>query len=223
MMFASRFIDIHVHAMPQCADSQNRMSLAAARMGYTGICVANLPEFITGAASGTSGIGAEVRLGVELCPDKPSRLEKDIAKYGQQFDVIIVRGGSEELNEAALKSSRVDILENPLEFNHVLAKLARDNHIALGFNIGGLLLRGSQRIQALSMHRKNLMLARKYGVPVVLASGARSHYDLRAPREMAALAMLFGMTLEESVRALSTTPLDILNKGRLMQGLEVVV
>ncbi len=60
--------------------------------------------------------------------------------------------------------------------------------------------------------RLNLKLVRKYKAPMILTSNACSIYDLRAPREMIALASLFGMEREEATSALSDSPQGILEK-----------
>ena len=46
----------------------------------------------------------------------------------------------------------------------------------------------------------------------ILTSNACSIYGLRAPRELIALAALFGMRRKEAVRALSDVPLSILER-----------
>ena len=60
---------------------------------------------------------------------------------------MLVRGGEEEINRAAVESEGLDILLQPSEFNNVLAKAASDNSIAIGFNLGLLirLKRGGAR------------------------------------------------------------------------------
>jgi ribonuclease P/MRP protein subunit RPP1 len=60
--------------------------------------------------------------------------------------------------------------------------------------------------------RENLKLARRYNAPMILTSNAHSIYDLRAPREMIALATLFGMSKEEATSALCDIPRGVLEK-----------
>jgi len=98
--------------------------------------------------------------------------------------------------------------------------------VAIEFDMGSIIrLRGSARVRALAELRHNLKLARKYGTPVLLTSNAQSIYDLRAPREMIALASIFGMTTEEAIAALSTVPEEIIRRGSrnwIMEGVEIV-
>jgi len=60
-----------------------------------------------------------------------------------------------------------------------------------------------------------------------LTSNARSHYDLRGPREMMTLGMLMGITQEEALHPISTVPGSIIernrNNNRIMDRVEVVL
>lgn len=143
-----------------------------------------------------------------------------IGKYRTEKDVIIVHGGTESINRAAVENPNVDVLNRPFTskdsgINHVLAKAAAENNVALAFNVDILIkLKGGKRVYALSNFRRNLQLARKYDVPMLLTTDAVSLYDLRAPRDVIALAGLFGMTFEEGNVALSDVPVGIISRNR---------
>lgn len=95
--------------------------------------------------------------------------------------------------------------------NHVLARHAAENSVAIDFNMNGIIYnRRGDRARIIGKMRDNLKLLRKYKAPMILTSNARSVYDLRAPREMIALAAMFGMSKEEATSALSDIPRDIL-------------
>jgi len=141
--------------------------------------------------------------------------------------VLSVHGGNEKINRAALESPLVDILAHPGErLNQVLMRFASENRVAIEFNLDSIIkLRGRERVKALAIFRHNLKLARKYDAPMLLTSNAQSIYDLRAPREMIALASVFGMSEEEGTSALSVVPEEILRRrsdNRIMDGVEVV-
>lgn len=85
----------------------------------------------------------------------------------------------------------------------------------MAFDVSSLIRhRGGKRIHSLSKLRKNLQIARKYDVPMLLTTNAISIYDLRAPREVMALAGLFGMTTEEAQDSLSKVPSGIISRNR---------
>lgn len=220
------FYDLDVHSLPECADSASRLWLWAKQFGYSGIAVTNHSDFFEQLPK-QEGIFQ----GVEITASTEGELDSKIATYRPRVDVLAVHGSSEKVNRAALEDLRVDILAHPEQagnsgINHVLAKLAGQNQVAIEFNLNALIhSRGGIRSRVLSRFNRNYELARKFGAPVVLTSGARSHYDLRAPMDMAALAMLFGMSRQEAIYSLSAEPLRILKRKsvkRIFRGVEVV-
>jgi ribonuclease P/MRP protein subunit RPP1 len=89
-------------------------------------------------------------------------------------------------------------------FTHVTARLAADHGVAIELDLQPLIqLRGWPRQRVLQSHAGVLRLQRKYGFGCTLATNARSILDQRSPREMAALAGLFGMEEGEVFRALA--------------------
>jgi len=92
-------------------------------------------------------------------------------------------------------------------------RYAAENGVAIDFNLNAIIQsKRSDRARILWKMRENLKLVRKYKALMLLTSNARSVYDLRAPREMIALASLIGMGKEEAVHALSDIPTGILEK-----------
>ncbi|MDI6903517.1 MAG: RNase P subunit p30 family protein [Methanocellales archaeon] len=204
------YYDLNVHALPEGADPPSILSSVAKRYGYAAIAITNHSNF-------WSEVTAEgIISGVEIVADGISELKEKIKNYRPKVDVLLVHGGDPKINRAAVESSDVDVLAHPFhEFNHVLAKSAAENEVAIEFNLDALIYaRGVSRVRALSAFQINLKLARKFGVPTVLTSGARSQYDLRAPREMIALASLFGMSEAEAIGALSKTPWSIILRNK---------
>jgi ribonuclease P/MRP protein subunit RPP1 len=224
-----KYYDLHVHSLPECADSPSRLALVARGYGYAGIAITNHSDYWRKVT------GDDIINGVEIRAKNIPELRKKIGKYRPKVDLLLVHGGDPKINRAAVEDVRVDILAHPengrdIGFNHVLAKSATNNNVAIEFNLDVLIhLRGGLRVKALSDFRRNLKLVRKFSVPVVLTSNAKSHYDLRAPREMVALAGLFGMSEDEAIRALSNVPAEIIERNRerrrlgyVMGGVEVV-
>jgi ribonuclease P/MRP protein subunit RPP1 len=230
----SRFYDLNVHSLPDCADSPSRLVLEAKDMGYSGICLTSFNKNNT-LHKHTIPLPAlndfEIYTGIEVQVETVAQLTKEVSRLRGNVDIIIIGGGNEDINRAAVENGKVDILAHPAahgkSMNHVLAKAAADNGVAVDFNMDALIKqRGGSRIKVLASMRQNLMLARKYNVPMVITSNARSHYDLRSPREMMALAMFFGMTQDEALHALSVAPQNIIRRNtdnnRIMEGVEIV-
>jgi len=214
--FGSKFFDFYTHP-----DNASLMAEVGKRYGYSGIAVIGhdknektiIPEDFS------------IYRGIEI-QAKPSRIREEIKKYRGSDHILIVEGGEEEINRAAVETEGLDILLHPLEFNNVLAKAARDNSVSIGFNLGLLIrLRGEARVRELKTMRINLKHARKYKLQLILTSDAHNIYDLRAPREMVAISSLFGMTEKEGVDAMSAAPLNILRKKSpdyIQEGIEII-
>lgn len=231
-MARSKFYDLNVHTAPEGKNTIEEMVPLAKRFGYAGVAVTDPSNSCKPLRSAVTD-GFEIISGVELSPENASKLHGLVGKYRQMVDVVVVRGGSESINRAAVENSNVDVLSNfgsmkENGLNHVLAKSASDNDVAISFDLYDIIyLRGGRRVKALSNFRKDLSLVRKYDVPFILTSNARSLYDLRAPRELMALASLFGMTREEALHGLSVVPQRILARNcppanYVMDGVEIV-
>jgi len=222
-LFDAKFYDFDVHLVSESSDSITRFALQAKRYGYSGIAIINskIDELDIGNIPEDFSIYGAVEI-----PSKPSRLRDEIKKYKGKKDILIVKGENEEINRAAVETAGLDILLQPVKFNHILARMAGDNSIVIGFNTGSIIrMRGEARIRELRIMRTNLKYARKYDLQMILTGSPYSHYDLRSPREMAALASLFGMTEKEAADAMSAVPLGILGRkspGYIQEGIEVV-
>jgi RNase P/RNase MRP subunit p30 len=62
--------------------------------------------------------------------------------------------------------------------------------------------------------RREVTVAREFGVPVVLSSGVGEEQLMRAPRDMASLAYLFGMEESSALDTVSTNPTAIVQRNR---------
>jgi len=62
--------------------------------------------------------------------------------------------------------------------------------------------------------RKNILLCKKFNAPIIVTSGALSKWELRGPRELAALANLLGLDLGKAIETVSTTPAGIIEKNK---------
>lgn len=226
------FYDLCVHCAPDGKSTQEEMVAMAKHLGFAGIAVTNHSNSDPIAKTG-SDKGLEVFRGVELVASNPSKLHGLVGKFRRKVDVLAVHGGDEGINRAAVENPNVDVLLHPATLkgsglNHVLAKSASDNDVAIAFDIVSLLtLRGGRRVHALSHFRECLLLARKYDVPFLLTSNASFCYELRAPREIIAMATLFGMGHDEAVMALSETPAEIISRSRrgrnfICDGVEII-
>ncbi len=215
------FYDFNTHSLPEGSSSPSRLALTAKKLGFQGIAITNHQHLQPHQPS----IQLKVYAGIEIT-GKPRDIHRRVSSLRKKAAVIAVHGGREDVNRAALETPGVDILCHPYEFNHILARMAAENMVAIEFNIHDILhTGGARRAKILALYRQNLKLTRKYETPMILTSGAMSHFDLRAPREMAALAGLFGMEAWEAKKAMSQTPLEIIKKhspNYILRGVEIL-
>ncbi len=221
-LFNARFYDFIIHS-PEKEDSISHLAFEAKRYGYSGIAITDRkiknPDLIKKPED------FSIHSSIEIST-KPSKLRGEIKQYKDSNNILIATGGDEELNLSAAESEGLDILLQPAKFNHIIAKAASDNSITLGFNTGSLIkMRTEARVKELRAMKTNLKYARKYGIKMILTCDVYSLYDLRSPREIAALSGLFGMTPKEAVDAMSTTPEWILKRKSpdyIREGVEII-
>ncbi|WP_292391089.1 ribonuclease P protein component 3 [Methanosarcina sp. UBA5] len=229
-----KFYDFCVHAVPDGENMIEQLAALAWHLGYSGIALANHSDKLPQSQLVLPSTNEfEFFRGIELVEENPSKLHGLIGKFRKSVDVLIVHGGSETVNRAALENPRVDILNHPAfakssGLNQVLAKAAAENDVAIGLTIRPLLhSRGPRRVRLLSDLRSNLDLARKYDVPLVLSSDAMSCFDLRSPMETLALAEVCGLEEDEAFEAITVVPEKIISRNRhgpgyIREGIEVL-
>jgi ribonuclease P/MRP protein subunit RPP1 len=230
----NRYYDLCLHAYPEGASTISRLALLARNYGYSGIGISNHSDFFESVAEQyVPSVGFKVIQGVEIYAKNGNELRKLVDRYRARSTVLAVHGGDEAVNRSACEDSRIDILLHPQDsktsgINHILAKLAADKNIAIGFDMSPIISnKGGSRVRVLSNYRTNLALVKKYETPFVLTSGAMSIYDLRDVRSMIALTRLFGMGEADAVKGLSHYPSLILKRntpgsGYIMEGVELV-
>ncbi|MHC1611016.1 MAG: ribonuclease P protein component 3 [Candidatus Methanospirareceae archaeon] len=208
------YFDLNVHAYPETDTPVEELLSLAKRYGYAGIAITNHNEVVEEQKESNS-----VFYGVEIKADSVSDLKRKIKLHWGKVPLLAVHGGKDRINRAAVEDPKVDILAHPCGergeggLNHVSVRYAAENGIAIDFNMNAIIhSRRGERARILGKMREILKLVRKYNAPVILTSNARSIYDLRAPREMIALAALFGMSKEEATSALSDIPERVLER-----------
>lgn len=148
-------------------------------------------------------------LGIEVSTERHSQIRKLVARVRKAAEIVVACGGTDELNRAALETPEVDILINHdingrCGINHVLARLARKNNVAIGFDFNQLMSSYRLgRIQEFSAMTDTARVARRFRAPFILTSGARNPWDMRSPSELIAMGRLLGFTEAETRHGLS--------------------
>lgn len=220
------YYDLCIRCLPEDDIAMERLVSLAKHLGFNGAGIMQATNNSKGPTLKSRSFNAYFDLanGIEIYEDNPAKLHSHLVRYDPKVNFVMVRGGTDKLDRAAVETTYTDILSLPFGIkgsglDHVIAKSASDRGIALEFDVGSLIrYRGGKRVHTITELEQRLMLARKFKVHMVLTSGARSIYDMRGPRELIALAGLFGMTKEEAVKAMTVTPAAILKKRRLPGG-----
>jgi len=219
------FADLHL-----CADLKNfqhvsRMVHKASMLGYRMVAVPLSTGFsekeLQPLRSVCSEANVDMALRVDLKPKTPKELLQDLRRLRRRFEIVAVSCNSKSVARQAAKDRRVDLLSFPsLDFRERFfdaseAELASNSLAFLEVDMKPLLvLEGPVKVRLLSSLRREVAIAKKADVPVVISSGVSDVMLLRKPREMAALALLFDLDEASSLRAVSENPLAIIKRNR---------
>jgi len=219
------FYDLHVQAEPgKAAEMARRLGLAGIGLAVPLGNQANIHELKKSA-------GVDIAIGVEI-QGKASQISHMAKNLRRQYELILVRGGSEELNRAALETAEVDMLfHTNLEngepgINHILARLGAKNNVAVCFDFWEIVRSYKKtRSNLLTSMMETARFMRKYKCPFVLSSGAMSEWDMKAASELIVFGKFLGFDERECKKALSG---EILRENRkrlsgkwVMPGVEV--
>ena len=174
------------------------------------------------------GIGILGYEGEEMGKFKPIKIveagseaevKEAIAKWRRKVLFLGVKGNY-DANRSAMFDSRIDavvdpFLGNDLGFDHICLKKAEENDVAIAVTfINFLQLHRKDRVRYLRRLRRVLFLAEKYGVKVIIASGAETWLDMRRPREMMSLLINLGYPFELAMKSVSEWPSTIFQLNR---------
>jgi ribonuclease P/MRP protein subunit RPP1 len=167
--------------------------------------------------SGTYG-DVEVRSGI-IFRDIPVRdIVNRVKRFRGTDTVVSVKAGDAGFNRAVIGMKGIHILRgmqgaDKNGFDHVTAKMAADNRVAVDIDLSTLItLRGIARQKAIARYRDILVLEERFEFPLTVSTGAGSVLDLRAVREISGLCSLLDMDITLVEKALAgvgavTTPL----------------
>ncbi|SFF98425.1 ribonuclease P/MRP protein subunit RPP1 [Halopelagius inordinatus] len=186
-----------VYAHPDGDATVSRFAATAATHGFDGLVVRAVdasPEYETLREE----VSVDLVDAAEVVAPHPRNASGSVGNFRPDHTVVVVRGGTNELNRFAVEQARVDVLARPFDgdgdVNHVLAKAARDNGVAIEANFGPVLRRtGGTRVRHLRKLRKLSRLLDHYDAPHVVSVGAESHLHVRSPRELAAVGEEIGL------------------------------
>jgi ribonuclease P/MRP protein subunit RPP1 len=220
------YYDLHVQSdFSEGESSIEDFSQRAKILGYRGICFSEnfrSKEDLDRLKEKCQEIGKNIGIEVYLGLHASSIVElKRLTRFRRNYDLLLVEGGNIKLNREAVETPEVDILLHPefqrrdSGFNHTMAKLARENEVAIEINFREILLSSKNtRAHIISNISSNVSLCRKFKAPIILSSGAYSHLQMKDPKVLLSMGMLLGLDIKESKNCLSQIPERLINKIR---------
>jgi len=132
--------------------------------------------------------------------------------------VNIVKGGSLEVNRAAVRDKRVQVLLDPVSadkkfFDTAVARIAKDNNITIGVSLASLLdTNGLMKVKLLRNITSMITICNKLSTRVVIVSGARNKWGMRAPQDLASIGSFIGLDEAQSLWTVSQAPEAIIEE-----------
>ena len=194
--------DACIHPYPAGNSSARRMVLEAGEMGFRAIVI---PGAVPGEYNGVRIIPAIIISETDI-----RKVTGQIRKRGNGVTLVLVDAGDNGFNRAVLTQRGVHCIRRihrapKNAFDHVSARLAEENGIAVDIDLSPLIQeKGVLRQKILYRYHDLMKLHSRYRFPLTLSSNACSVLDLRSPEEIRLLCTLFGMDKEDTNLALRT-------------------
>jgi len=219
------FADLHLRLNMKDSASASRVINKTAKLGYRLIAVPVTPETSQDETAKLQSICDEAKVDlatrIDIKPRTQNELTYQLRRLRRKFEVICVTCENKEVARQAAKDHRVDLLNFPSTdfrrrfFDRAEAELAHKSTAALEIDVKPLLvLEGPARVRLLSSLRREIAIAREFHVPIVVSSGVSAEMQLKRPRELAALAFLFGLDEISALEAVSQNPIAIIKRNR---------
>jgi len=216
-----QFVDLHLRLNLKYQKTSQRIIIKAEKLGYSKVGIPNQETF----AEQINNLGLQTNIDfvsrIDYRPRNQEDLTRFLRKYRRKYEIVCVQCENKETARQAAKDRRVDLLNFPsLDyhrrfFDKAEAELSSKCQTAFEIDIKPLLvLEGPPRTRLLSMLQREVALALRFHVPIVISSGVFEEKFLRKPRDMASLGLLFGLGEKESLDAVSTNPSTIIDRNR---------
>jgi len=206
-----QFIDLHVS--PRVEASLLR------HLGWRAVAIASLTlsEARESPRGLIEGVEAFRRLDVKGFPSRSL-----MARARRLVEVVAVEPQGIGQARLAARSGLADLISLPAApgcFDEGVASLMESTGTVLELNLLPL-IKSRCSPSLLSQYRKWYRVAKAQGVEVVFSTGASTSLEARSPRDLAALASMITLSVDEARDALSKRPQALLEEGkrRLSEG-----
>jgi ribonuclease P/MRP protein subunit RPP1 len=196
-----KITDACVYPYPLGDSSVRRMALEAKKLGFD--------RLVAAATASREFAGIEVYSGILIERTATKDIINRVRREKNTKTVLSVQAGDNAFNRAMISLKGVHIirgiqLADKTAFDHVAAKMAADNQVAIDIDLSRLVSgRGINRQRAIHRYRDVLVLERRFEFPITISSHARSILEMRAVREIVGLCTLLDMEISDIEMALS--------------------
>jgi RNase P/RNase MRP subunit p30 len=216
-----QFVDLHLRLNLKDQKTAQRIIVKAEKLGYNKIGIQHHESSTDLINRLKLQTNIDFVSRIDYKPRNQEDLTRFLRKNRRKYEVVCVLCENKETARQAAKDRRVDLLNFPsLDyhrrfFDRAEAELSSKGQTALEIDIKPLLvLEGPPRTRLLSMLQREVALALRFHVPIVISSGIMEEKFLRKPRDVASLGFLFGLGEKESLDAVSTNPATIIVRNR---------
>jgi len=196
-----KITDACVFPYPFGDSSVRRMALEARNLGFDRLVAIDMPP--------ADFYGIEICTGIIIKGTPLKDIISRIKKERNPTAVVSVEAGDNGFNRAVISLKGVHCIRGiqsaeKTAFDHVAAKMAADNQVAIDLDLSVLISgRGNTRQRAMHRFRDVLTLKQRFEFPLTLSSYAHSVLDMRAVREITGLCSLIGMDISDVENAFS--------------------
>lgn len=220
-----QFADLHLQPPLDKREQIEKLICKATDLGYSLVAISLPPKIkqdtILFLRKTCKSHGVDFATRIDLTPKSSNALLKSLRLFRRRFQIVGVNCISKSVARQAAKDHRVDMLafpsSNPRKrfFDQAEARVACQGVAAFEIDMALLLQEtGFYRMRLLSSLRKEVAIAKKNGIPIVISSNACNPLQLRGPNDLANLALLFGMDNVSALNAVSVTPSTIVRRNR---------
>lgn len=160
--------------------------------------------------------GLDVAKRLNLKPRSREELLRSLRRFRNKYEIVAVDCSTQTVSRVAVRDRRVDIVQFPKQgpgsgFRRNLASTCR---AALEFNMSDLSHTPGFEAR-LHRLRREIEIAAETSTSVIGSTNASNPFELRAPRDVAAVLHTLGLSLDAALRGISEIPLEIVRKNRL--------
>ena len=153
----------------------------------------------------------------DLNAGNTEELKRQVTQVRRQTHIVSVKCKTAIITKWAALDNRIDVLRFDSRdirklFDKSTAKMINENGKALEIQARQIIF-AHNLIPIIRHLSKAVAIAQRKNCPIVVSSGARDPWELRAPRDLAGLMDLINLPFQEALKCVSDTPWGIITQN----------